>query len=106
MALIDPDESDVDGRAIGARGRSLVTGGGAVHNRREFVVGKPAASLSEVSPEAARWKPGATQANPGKSLSLGLSVLATVPRRGIPRSSGPMSFNIDSTGLQSSFAGV
>ena len=70
MALIDPDESDVDGRAIGARGRSLVTGGGAVHNRREFVVGKPAASLSEVSPEAARREPGATHLNPGDSLNL------------------------------------
>ena len=106
MASIDPNENDADGRTIGAWGLSLVTDGGAVHNRCEFVVDKTEASLSEVSPEAARREPGATQANPGKSLSLGLSVLATVPRRGIPRSSGPMSFNIDSTGLQSSFAGV
>jgi hypothetical protein len=55
--------------------------GGAVHNRREFVLGKPAASLSEVSPEAAGWKPGATHVNPCKSLSLGLPVLAKVSRR-------------------------
>jgi hypothetical protein len=70
MALIDPDENDADGRTIGAWGRSLVTEGGAVHNRCEFVVDKPKASLGEVSPEAARRESGATHVNPGKSLNL------------------------------------
>ena len=70
MASIDPNENDADGRTIGAWGLSLVTDGGAVHNRCEFVVDKPEASLSEVSPEAARREPGATHLNPGDSLNL------------------------------------
>ncbi len=70
MALIDPDENDADGRTIDAWGPSPVTDGGAVRNRCEFVVDKPEASLSQVSPEAARWKQGAAHVNPGKSLNV------------------------------------